>query len=261
MGVLMVFNDLSDIRKLEMQVRRNDRLASLGTLSAGMAHEIKNPLVTIKTFTQLLPERYEDPDFRATFSSLVGQEVSRIDTIVNQLLHFARPATPVFLPMHLHEVMEDSLRLVHQQFRQKNILVERVYEARNDEIEADAELLKQVFVNILLNAVDSMDSRGQLRVATEAVPYTPPSENHRRNGTNGLRIRVSIRDSGHGIPPENLPHVFDPFFTTKSNGTGLGLAVAHGIVSEHGGMIDAESEVGRGSIFHVFLPLRKEDGN
>src|SRR5207245_11746410 len=112
LGALMVLTDITSIKRLESQIRRSHRLASLGTLSAGMAHEIKNPPVSIKTFAQLLPERYQDSDFRDTFSNLIGHEIDRIDTLVNQLLRFARPAKPLLRPMHVHEVLEKSLQLV-----------------------------------------------------------------------------------------------------------------------------------------------------
>src|SRR5207253_6310447 len=111
LGALMVLTDITSLKRLELQIRRSDRLASLGTLSAGMAHEIKNPLVSIKTFAQLLPERYQDSDFRETFSNLIGHEIDRIDSLVNQLLRFARPAKPVLQPMHVHAVLEKSLQL------------------------------------------------------------------------------------------------------------------------------------------------------
>ena len=157
-----MFNDLTTIKKLELQVRRTDRLASLGTLAAGMAHEIKNPLVTIKTFTQLLPERYEDPDFRETFSSLIGQEVKRIDSIVNQLLNFSRPAKPNLAPTHLHEVLDNSLNLITQQLRQKGITLVRAYSAAQDLVHADADQLNQAFINFFLNAIESMSGGGHL---------------------------------------------------------------------------------------------------
>lgn len=255
-GALLLFSDLTALRRLEAQLRRSDRLASLGTLSAGMAHEIKNPLVALKTFTQLLPERYEDADFRATFTSIVGQEVQRIDRIVNQLLNFARPAKPVLCPMHLHDAVEGTLRLIDQPLRQKQIALVRAFAAPDDTVRGDANLMGQVFLNILLNAIESMEVNGQLQVASRVInDDAPAAAGIRGTATDGKYIQVSIRDTGRGIAAENLPHVFDPFFTTRSEGTGLGLSIAHGIVREHGGTIDVESEEGRGATFHVIVPL------
>ncbi|MBN1268495.1 MAG: PAS domain-containing protein [Kiritimatiellae bacterium] len=255
MGALAVFSDQTQIRKLEMQVRRTDRLASVGTLSAGMAHEIKNPLVSIKTFAQLLPERYQDPEFRDNFAQLFDLEVKRIDSIVNQLLNFARPAKPHLSPSHLHAVLDNSLRLVEQQLQQKGIRLERSYTAPRDVIHADADLLDQAFVNFFLNAVEAMPGNGSLSVTTELVDddWNSPVTWNRR--ATEQHIRVTIRDSGCGIPPEDIHSIFDPFYTTKSNGTGLGLSVAHGIIQEHGGAIDVESEPRQGTSFHISFPL------
>ena len=130
LGALMVLTDITALKRLELQIRRSDRLASLGTLSAGMAHEIKNPLVSIKTFAQLLPERYQDSDFRETFSNLIGHEIDRIDSLVNQLLRFARPAKPVLKPMHVHAVLEKSLQLVGHRLYQKDIKLTRSMASR-----------------------------------------------------------------------------------------------------------------------------------
>ena len=145
----MVVTDITALKRLELQIRRSDRLASLGTLSAGMAHEIKNPLVSIKTFAQLLPERYHESDFRETFSSLIVHEIDRIDSLVNQLLRFARPAKPLLRPMHVHEILDKTLRLVQHRLYQKEIKVTRKWEAPIDTIRADADQLEQVFLEFL----------------------------------------------------------------------------------------------------------------
>jgi signal transduction histidine kinase len=255
LGALIVFNDLTAIRKLEGQVRRTDRLASLGTLSAGMAHEIKNPLVTLKTFTQLLPERYEDTEFRETFTSLVAHEVRRIDSIVNQLLRFARPAKPTLVPMHLHQVVDSVIRLVQEQMRQKQIALDRRLDAPFDLIRGDSDLLVQAFVNLLFNALDAMTSGGRLTVATALVEQELPKKELWAPPPTESFLRLSIADTGEGIAPEALPHVFDPFFTTKNSGTGLGLSVSHGIIQEHGAVIDVESELRVGTTFHLLFPL------
>lgn len=258
MGAFLVINDLTMVRHLELQVRRTDRLASIGTLAAGMAHEIKNPLVSIKTFTQLLPERFEDADFRDTFTSLVGSEVKRIDTIVNQLLRFSRPAKPVLVPTHLHEILNHATSLMSQQLRQKNIRLDQRFLAPRDLISADAHQLGQAIINFLLNAIDAMDQSGVLTLTTTL----PAGENLLfpwNHQTNGHHILLAIQDSGSGIAPDHLPHIFDPFFTTKSHGTGLGLSVAHGIIHEHNGLIDVRSEPGSGTTFLIKIPLLPEE--
>jgi len=256
LGALVVLTDITALKRLELQIRRSDRLASLGTLSAGMAHEIKNPLVSIKTFAQLLPERYQDSDFRETFSNLIGHEIDRIDSLVNQLLRFARPAKPVLRPMHVHEVLEKSLQLVGHRLYQKEIKLTRSWQADVDTIRADADQLEQVFLNFFLNAMDAMNRGGELSVTTEihaASEWVAAISGS--NGDSPEVLRVTVRDDGEGIRKEDIPHVFDPFFTTKDYGTGLGLSVVHGIIQEHGGQIEVESELKKGTAFHILLPL------
>jgi len=256
LGALMVVTDITALKRLELQIRRSDRLASLGTLSAGMAHEIKNPLVSIKTFAQLLPERYQESDFRATFSSLIVHEIDRIDSLVNQLLRFARPAKPLLRPMHVHEVLEKTLQLVQHRLYQKEIKLTQTLEASLDTIRADSDQMEQVFLNFFLNAMDAMKRGGELTVATEIrtgdslVTHLLPADEERHEA-----LCISIRDTGEGIKKEDIARVFDPFFTTKDFGTGLGLSVVHGIIEEHGGQIEVESEVAKGTVFHIFLPL------
>jgi PAS domain S-box-containing protein len=256
LGVLVVLTDITALKRLELQIRRSDRLASLGTLSAGMAHEIKNPLVSIKTFAQLLPERYQDSDFRETFSNLIGHEIDRIDSLVNQLLRFARPAKPLLKPMHVHAVLEKSLQLVGHRLYQKEIKLTRSWRADVDTIHADADQLEQVFLNFFLNAMDAMKHGGEMVVSTEiraAEEWVGAVSS--ANGDVGEILRITIRDSGEGICTEDIPHVFDPFFTTKDYGTGLGLSVVHAIIQEHSGQIEVESEPSKGTAFHILLPL------
>jgi nitrogen-specific signal transduction histidine kinase len=256
LGALVVLTDITALKRLELQIRRSDRLASLGTLSAGMAHEIKNPLVSIKTFAQLLPERYQDSDFRETFSNLIGHEIDRIDTLVNQLLRFARPSKPILKPMHVHTVLEKSLQLVGHRLYQKEIKLTRSWGADVDTIRADADQLEQVFLNFFLNAMDAMKRGGEMVVSTEIRPAEEWVA--AVTGTNGdvhEILRITIRDNGEGIRREDIPHVFDPFFTTKDYGTGLGLSVVHGIIQEHAGQIEVESELKKGTAFHILLPL------
>jgi PAS domain S-box-containing protein len=262
LGVLMVLTDITALKRLESQIRRSDRLASLGTLSAGMAHEIKNPLVSIKTFAQLLPERYQDSDFRETFSNLIGHEIDRIDSLVNQLLRFARPTKPLLRPMHVHEILEKSLSLVGHRMYQKEIKLTRSWGADVDTIRADADQLEQVFLNFFLNAMDAMKNGGELAISTQiSTDEQWVSAVNRGNGHGAPQevLRITIRDTGEGIRKQDIPHVFDPFFTTKDYGTGLGLSVVHGIIQEHGGQIEVESELRKGTSFHVLLPLVRSD--
>ncbi len=253
-GVLVVVQDTTALRKLEEQIRRSDRLASIGTLAAGMAHEIKNPLVCLKTFVQLLPSRYDDPDFRSTFTPLLGNEVERINAIVSQLLNFSRPVKSTLEPLALHPVLDAAWQLAAQQLKAKGLVFQRRYEAENDRLMGDHHLLGQVFLNLFLNGIDAMECGGTLTVTTAEVSAQDLLwQTREQGGTKWIEVKVS--DTGRGIPLEDRPRIFDPFFTTKANGTGLGLSVAHGIVLEHQGMIDVESAVGVGTSFRILLPL------
>jgi PAS domain S-box-containing protein len=255
LGALLVFSDITDIKRLELQIRRSDRLASVGTLSAGMAHEIKNPLVALKTFAQLLPDRYDDADFRDTFSKLAQQEIERIDGIVNQLLEFSRPAKPQLVEASLHAVLKRPLKLISEGALKKQVTITSHFTATNDAILADTHQLYQVFLNFLLNALDAISIPGRITLTTSNVEgrFNPadPAESAPRP-----YLRLDIADTGCGIPTEQLPRIFDPFFTTKSGGTGLGLSVSYGIIREHGGLVEVESRVGEGTQFHIFFPLR-----
>ena len=253
-GVLLVVQDTSAIRKLEEQVRRSDRLASIGTLAAGMAHEIKNPLVCLKTFIQLLPSRYDDPDFRNNFTPLLGNEVERINTIVLQLLNFSRPVNPTLVPLSLHDTLDAAWQLAAQQIRAKGLVFERQYNAVRDRLLGDQSLLGQVFLNLLLNGIDAMENGGKLTVSTRTVDRQDQAWHQGLQEVDAW-IEVLVCDTGRGIAPENRERIFDPFFTTKDTGTGLGLSVAHGIVLEHRGLIDVESVPGTGTCFRVLLPL------
>jgi len=259
LGALMVLQDISAIRRLEAQIRRGDRLSCIGTLAAGMAHEIKNPLVCLKTFVQLLPEHLDDPDFRATFIPLLGKEVDRIDVIVNQLLDFSHPVKAMRVPMSLHAVLDDALQLISQPSKARGIVLDRRYAAGDDRLLGDRRLLGQVFVNLFLNGIEAMDTGGTLTVSTR------PSERPWPAGRTGLPptrawIEVRVRDTGRGIAESDQSRVFDPFFTTKANGTGLGLSVSHSIVVDHQGAIDVESVPGQGACFRVLLPLLPAEG-
>ena len=253
-GALLVLQDISVLRRLEEQVRRNDRLASIGTLAAGMAHEIKNPLVSLKTFAQLLPERYDDPEFRATFGPLLNDEVGRIDQLVGQLLDFARPVKPSMAPVSLHAVLAAAVQLVAQQIKTSRLTLVRSFDAPNEHVRGDERLLRQVFVNLLLNGIEAMQPGGTLTVGTRAIPR--PATAWREGQEANDWVEAFVADTGAGIAPADRMRIFDPFFTTKSSGTGLGLSVVHGIVWDHCGCIDVESEPGHGACFRVALPLQ-----
>ncbi len=246
-GVALVLNDASAAQRFEENIRRLDRLSSIGTLSAGMAHEIKNALVAVKTFIDLLLEKNQD----AELADVVRREMRRINSLVSQTLKFAGPARPTLSAISLHDLLEHSLRMVQPQMDKKIIALHRAFNATPDIIRGDDYQLEQVFVNVLLNAVEAMGASGSLTIATEIVPASPQNLSTREPVPH---ISVTIADTGMGITAENMDRLFEPFFTTKENGTGLGLAIARRIVEEHRGGIRAQSEVNKGTTFSILLP-------
>ena len=246
LGAVLVIYDHTTLEHLQRQVRQADRLASIGTLASGMAHEIKNPLTALKTFTQLLPKRYNDAEFRHDFSGLAGSEIARIERIVNQLLAFARPAPLMIEQVSLHDIIDGAMRLVGPQASRAGVTVRKVLGADQDFIAADKDRLQQVLLNLLLNALQASGRGGWIELATEMEPGTVEHD---------AFVRLDVRDNGSGIAPDLLSHIFDPFFTTKSEGTGLGLSVSYNIVSEHKGRLEVQSEPGKGTTFSMYLPV------
>ncbi len=242
-GTFLIIDDLTQRHKIEAQLRRSDRLTSLGTLSASVAHEIKNPLVAIKTFVQLLPERQQDLAFLNHFTELIGGEVNRIDNIVNQLLSFARVSTPRFQKVRIHEVLDNTLRLMRHDLNRNRIQCAQEFEAPHDLVWADQQKIEQVILNLVLNAQEAMPQGGTLLLKTLAAPREFIFEMH---------------DSGSGLSPEILQKAFDPFFTTKETGTGLGLSIVYGIITEHGGTIELKPRPDRGTCVQIKLPLYHE---
>jgi signal transduction histidine kinase len=230
-------------------MRRADRLASLGTLIASLAHEIRNPLVSIKTFTQLLPERIEDEEFRNYFLKVASGEIDRLTGLINELLGFARPSEPRLEGEDVNALIDKMEILVATEARKKNVTLNKNYARDLPQIKADAEQLKQVLLNILLNAIQATQGEGKIWIETRQVQV--PVEDRVEPFT-----QIEVRDTGMGIPRENLERIFDPFFSTRPEGSGLGLAISHQIIHDHGGFISVESEVGKGTSFKVHLPLK-----
>ncbi len=234
-----------DLSRAKVQMQRADRLAALGTLTAGLAHEIRNPLVAIKTFTQLLPTRFDDTEFRDHFLKVTAGEVDRIASLVTELLDFARPSQPKLNSEDLNQVVEKMALLVNTESHKKNIRILKDLYASLPFVTLDREQIKQVLLNILLNAVDATPENGTISVSTR--PLT-------RNGYLGY-VQVTIADTGKGISEEDLEKVFTPFYTTKHTGSGLGLSISHQIVQEHQGTIEVESKQNVGTTFRINLPV------
>jgi len=251
LGVIGVFRDLTRVRQLEDRLRRSDRLAAIGELAAGLAHEIKNPLTSLLTFSRHLARRFEDPDFRQKFLSVVPRELERINTIVERLLELARPARLTFKPLRLPALLERVLELYGDRLEAQSIRVVRDWRRDVPVVWVDQEALYRALVNLVANALDAMPRGGRLtlRVAWSDAETLASA----RAGTR--RVAVEVEDSGTGIEPADLDRIFNPFFSTKEGGTGLGLALTQKIVEDHGGSIDVRSGLGAGALFRIVLPL------
>jgi signal transduction histidine kinase len=242
--LLVVLNAFSSTTRVEECVRQLDRLASTGTLSAGLAHEIRNALVAGKTFIDLLLEKNRD----AELADIVRREIAKIDAIVSQMLKFANPGRAARALVHLHDLLEHSVRLVQPQFTGKDVTLRRSFAADCDLIQGDDYQLEQAFVNLFLNALEATAPSGSITIATQLIAghsRKPKLRSAHR------QLRVIVQDNGTGIPPETMQHIFEPFFTTKPNGTGLGLAITQRIIQEHRGTITVESEPNKGSTFSI----------
>jgi signal transduction histidine kinase len=227
------------MERLEGELRDADKQRAISTLAAGMAHEIKNPLTSLKTFADYLDEKGADPDFQQKFRRVINQEVDRIDQIVRRLLAFAKPSRPNFEPVDISRLLDETLDLISAEALRRRIEIERVYNEPIT-IQADSEQLRQVFLNIFLNSFEAVNGSGGKLFVTTA-----------RKDEN---VIVSIHDTGSGIPRENLERIFDPFFTTKSAGTGLGLSIALGIIKDHHGELTFESGDSGGTTCTVVIP-------
>jgi len=249
-GTILLLRDIKRRKELEEDLKRADRLALMGTLAAGLAHEIRNPLGGIKGAAQLLRRSADaDPSVRE-FTGIMIREVDRVNQLIEQLLNLSRPAQLTLAPVNIHEVLEEVLLLEGQTVGDKELHVRKRFDPSLPPIRGDRAQLTQVFLNLVKNAFHAMDSGGVLTVTTRVE-----TDYHiREHGTAPNRfIWVDLADEGRGIGEEDLPHIFSPFFSTKINGTGLGLATSYRIIREHGGSIRVESTVGKGSTFRVSL--------
>jgi two-component system, NtrC family, nitrogen regulation sensor histidine kinase GlnL len=250
LGVLLTFHDLSSAREFELKVERLQRLAILGVVSAGVAHEIKNALVAIKSFSELLLEKQQDHEM----VGLVVQEVNRINSLACQLMRLAGPTHPVFSEVNVHESLQNALRLVKHQVKNRSIELEIELEAPQVTIRGDAKQLEQAFINLLLNAVEAMGDTGRLKVSTQVV-YSTEFISKFEPRTHRQQLQITIQDTGPGISAHIHANLFSPFQTTKPGGTGLGLVITRRIVVSHGGLIKVESEPNRGACFRITFPL------
>jgi signal transduction histidine kinase len=233
-----------NLNEAEAAVRRSDRLAALGQLSAGLAHELRNPLGTIRASAEMLSRSVPaDNEVAREVAGFIASEVDRSNSLVTRFLDFARPMQLKLATADLSEVLDRAVALVERDAPQHRVTVYKNYSPDLAPFAFDAELMERVFYNLLLNAAQASEEGGAITLKTR-----------RLDGT----AEVAVIDRGPGIDPKIREQIFNPFFTTKSNGVGLGLAIVSKIVDEHGGRMAVESEPGKGSIFRVFLPIQQK---
>jgi len=247
LGYVFLFRDMTEIRRLKGEIERSRRLASIGSLAAGVAHEIRNPLSSIKGFATYFRERYSGNPEDVRTADIMVKEVDRLNRVIGQLLEYSRPLEMKRERRALEPLILHSLKIVEGQAREKGITVKTDLTDRAQAVMVDPDRMEQVLLNLYLNAFGAMERGGVLCVTL------------RRES--GRTMRVMISDTGAGIRKEDLPHIFDPYFTTKPSGTGLGLAIVQKIVEAHHGEIRVESEPGKGTTVSVVLPVAEENAD
>jgi signal transduction histidine kinase len=228
-----------DLKKTQEQLIQSSRLSALGQLSAGVAHEIRNPLTSISILIHSLKERLSAEDMRKEDIVVIENEIERINQIIKQFLDFARPSQPKKEKLDINGLIEDTLLLISHELKENNIQVEKAFLSIPD-ISADRDQMRQVFLNLILNAMQAMSNGGRLTIATSI----------KKN-----QVQITFKDEGNGIPESVHEKLFEPFFTTKEDGIGLGLSITKRIIDAHFGKIDIESIRGKGSLFTITLPL------
>lgn len=245
-GAVLIFDDVTELKHLREHMLRNDKLAALGELSAGIAHEIRNPLAIIKAIEETMRRELVGHAEAVKQLEMIDEEVERANRVVNGLIDTAKPRRGVRKTLSLNEIVTEVLLMIDNYLGQHNVLADFQPGAAAPVL-ADAEQIKQVIDNLVFNSVQAMPEGGKLTISTGLADQT--------------QVILVVSDSGKGIEPSSLPRVFDPFFTTKPKGTGLGLAVVHRIVDEHGGLISLSSEYGKGTRVEVVLPAFEEGSN
>ena len=260
-GAIADIRDITNRKCMEESMMRVEKLASLGELSAGMAHEIRNPLAGIKTSVQVLARRVSKPDARELLSG-IESEINRLDKIVGDLLRFSRPASPRPEPLDIARVLEQTLDLMEEKIKLHHIDVIKGVNDGTPNVTVDQEQIRQVFLNLILNSIKAVESGGRILIDVHPAGRGAGAWG-RSHGLNDHQlagyVRVVFSDTGKGISPEHLPRVFDPFFSTDPKGTGLGLSIVHKLVEENNGRIFIESAINEGTRVSLLLPSAEKE--
>ncbi|MFO7910848.1 MAG: ATP-binding protein [Desulfotignum sp.] len=239
-GFLFILKDLSQIRALELKIRRKESLAALGTLASGIAHEVRNPLSSIKGYASFFGSLFEDTSENKKAARLMVEEIDRVDRVISELLEFARPADLKLRPSQPDQLIKNSLRIIRHETRSAGIRVVEKIDAPLPELHLDPDRFSQVLLNLYINAMQAMPHGGDLTVAVRVEEES---------------VLFAVSDTGEGISPDDQTAVFNPYYTTKKKGTGLGLAIVHKIIEDHNGTIWLDSVKGKGTTFFISIPL------
>jgi two-component system sensor histidine kinase HydH len=246
MGRVLLMYDLSELKRLEREIQRHDRLVALGKMAAGVAHEVRNPLSSIKGFATLLGSKFKDGSQEHEAADILVQEAERLNRSITELLNYARPTPLHKEPVDLGEIVGLGLKLISSDAQVLGVKTSLDIEPGLPFVSADKDKINQVLLNLYLNGLQAMehsDSKKELRVSV------------RLDAPAGMVV-IEVQDTGIGIPAEDLDKVLDPYFTTKPDGTGLGLALAYKIIDEHDGSIRFSSSEGKGTTVSIFLPIQ-----
>lgn len=246
-GWLVILKDNTELKRLKESAERNKRLAAMGEMAASIAHQIRNPLGSIELFTSVLRDELSGDAEKSNLAAHISTAVSTLNNILSNMLFFANQSMPVFAPVSVNKILDETLAFAEYLKKGKNgIVIERLYQAKDVEFFGDSELLKQAFLNIVANAIQSMDGNGRLAIDASVETHSSAS-----------LVKISFSDTGSGIPLEVIDRIFDPFFTTKERGTGLGLAIVNNIIKAHEGVIEVESKKAVGTRIDIILPVSK----
>lgn len=239
-GTIVLFKDLSQVKELKERLLRSERLAILGQMAAYVAHEIRNPLNSINGFSQLIQQKVKNGDQIRDYAEVIMKEAGRVDQTIEEILDFLRFKKPNLRETDVHQILKESLPSFAETAQERDVHILEKFDQDLPRIQADDHQLRQVFTNLLSNAMDSLDRGGEIRLVTQ-------KEDH--------KLRIRIEDTGKGIADKDLPYIFNPFFTTKEKGTGLGLSIVRKIIEDHGGDIRADSLEGKGTTFTIDFPM------
>ena len=252
---IIIFHDVTQLKKLEEQAERTSRLTAMGEIAVSIAHEVRNPLGSIELLTSVLKQEVKDDQDKKKLTEHVLSGVKSIDCIINNLLLFTKPQPPVLQQVNMHSFLSDAILFVAPSLKLARVELRKQFNAQDPLVMGDPELLKQVFFNVVWNAIQAMPRGGELIISTE----TGKHDAYRSAALQHMEITVA--DSGTGISDCDREQIFDPFFTTREKGAGLGLAIVHNIIEAHGGLISVTSMAGKGSAFTISLPLFAQDSS